>query len=158
LVGADGGFLVRVNAPGKTVRKAALFQAKLLKGEEPIRSLKIKSSNEAVRLSNQCRSMLAQTRESVAMFYTPGAIYIVDALRYSKKHTRNPLSTAHHMVTLGTYLGKWIPRCTKGDESEDIISRVERPGGFTKGIEMDVLSRRDPVPWKADTTEDKWRL
>lgn len=158
LAGADGGFLVRVHAPGKMAKKAALFQAKLLKGSAPVRSLKIKSIKEANRLRDQCRGMLAQSRESVAMFYTQEEIYIVDAMHYAGTPSRNPLSTAHRLVTLGTYLGKWIPRCTKGDESEEFISRVERSGGFAKGIEMDVLSRRDPVPWKADTTETRWRL
>ena len=156
--GADGGFMVRVHTPGKMVKKAALFQAKLLKGSEPVRSLKIKSSKEAHRLSGQCNDMLAQSRESVAMFYTQDEVYIVDAFHYAKTPSRSPLSTAHRLVTLGTYLGKWIPRCTKGDESEEFISRVERPGGFTKGIEMDVLSRRDPVSWRADTIETRWRL
>jgi hypothetical protein len=46
--GADGGFMVRVHTPGKLVKKAALFQAKLLKGSKPVRRLKIKS--EVVRL------------------------------------------------------------------------------------------------------------
>ena len=158
LTGADGGFLVRVQAPGKIAKKAALFQAKLLKGSEPVRRLKIQSSKEAKRLSDQCLGMLAQSRESVAMFYTQEEIYIVDAMHYAQTPSRNPLSTAYRLVTLGTYLGKWIPRCTKGDESEELISRVERPGGFAKGIEMDVLSRIDPVPWKADKTEARWRL
>lgn len=158
LAGADGGFLVRVHDPGKIVKKAALFQAKLLRGSEPVRSLKMKSSKEANRLGDQCQSMLTHSRESVAMFYTQGEIYIVDAAHYTGTPSRSPLSTAHRLVTLGTYLGQWIPRCTKGDESEEFIAKLEWPGGFAKGIEMDVLSRRDPVPWKADTTEAEWRL
>jgi hypothetical protein len=158
LAGADGGFLVRVQAPGRIVKKAALFQAKLLKGSEPVRRLSMSSTKDANRLSEQCHGMLVQSRESVAMFYTETEIYIVDALHYANKPSRIPLSTAHRLVTLGTYLGKWIPRCTKGDKSDEFISRVERPGGFSKGIEMDILSMRDPVPWKADRTETRWRL
>ncbi len=157
LIGADGGFLVCVHAPGKKVKKAALFQAKLLKGSDPVRRLKINSNKEANKLSEQCHGMLAQSRESVAMFYTESEIYIVDAMHYANAPSRTPLSTAHRLVTLGTYLGKWIPRCTKGDDSDELISRVERPGGFSKGIEMEVLSMRAPIPWKADRTETRWR-
>jgi hypothetical protein len=155
--GADGGFLVRVSVPGRTVNKAALFQAKLLKGDVPIRSLKMKSTDDAKRLRSQCQKMLEKSRESVAIFYTNQQVYVVDAAHYTKQTTREPLSISHRLVTLGTYLGKWMPRCTKGDESEDFISRVERPDGFKHGIEMEVLCTRDPVPWKSDQNETRWR-
>ena len=148
---------MRVSVPGRTVNKAALFQAKLLKGDVPIRSLKMKSTDDAKRLRSQCQKMLEKSRESVAIFYTNQQVYVVDAAHYTKQTTREPLSISHRLVTLGTYLGKWMPRCTKGDESEDFISRVERPDGFKHGIEMEVLCTRDPVPWKSVQNETRWR-
>lgn len=154
--GADGAFLVRVKIPGRSVKKAALFQAKLLKGELPVRDLSM-DSREAQRLSGQCGHMLSQSSESVAIFYTSSGIYVVDAVRYSHSSSRKPLSESHRLITLGTYLGKWLPRCTRGDESDALVARAERPGGFKKGIELNVVAEREPIPWKEDEVEARWK-
>jgi hypothetical protein len=107
------------------VKKAALVQAKLLKGSGSIRSLKLKTTSKAARLGKQCQDMQMLIGVSVAMFYTQYQVYIVDASHYAAEASRDPLLANHRLVTLGTYLGKWLPRCTKGDLSGELISRVE---------------------------------
>lgn len=156
VVGADGVFLVRVDVPGKSIKKVALFQAKLLKGSMPIRDLSM-TSTEARRLRDQCDDMLRQTGESVAIFYTDAEIYVVDAVRYCDDVSKKPLSDSHRLITLGTYLGKWLPRCTRGDESLPLISRAEVPGGFKSGIELKVVTDKKPISWPEDEQVARWK-
>ncbi|WP_437287240.1 hypothetical protein [Sorangium sp. So ce406] len=100
--GADGGVLVRVtNADGAT-KKAALFQAKLLKGDGPVRQLTMRTQ-DAQRLKSQARDMLGHTEEAVAIFYTERQIYVVDAEHYrtsTVQDARTPLSPKQRLVTL----------------------------------------------------------
>lgn len=156
--GADGGFMVRVKTPEQTVEKVALFQAKWLRGEEDVRALRM-SKADAVRLKKQAVDMLTHTSEAVAMFYTWKNIYVVDAADYgsnSLPESRTPLSLEHRLITLGTYLGKWIPRCTKGDLREEMVTRARHLDGFKHGLSVNVVSQRPSVPWGPDTDERAW--
>lgn len=155
--GADGGFLVQVVTPGGRVEKAALFQAKLIGGLGDVRALKM-SQAEAARLQGQSKDMLRHTDDAVAIFYTHKNIYVVDAKDYSGNATnRAPLSQEHRLITLGTYLGKWMPRCTKGDTDPDFVTRARHLDGFKHGLSLNVVSQRPSVPWEQDRAEDAWR-
>lgn len=157
--GADGGFLVRVTNSEGTTQKAALFQAKLLRGNGPTRKLSI-STNDAERLQKQSTSMLALTEEAVAIFYTKSGIFVVDAEHYRSKplsDTRHPLSQGHRLITLGTYLGQWLPRCTRGDQGSNLITRIKHLEGFHNGLTMDVITKRPSIRWKEDTAVTQWR-
>lgn len=155
--GADGSFLVRVVTPSGSVEKAALFQAKLVGGLDDVRSLKIPKA-EAVRLQGQAKDMLRHTEEAVAIFYTHKNIYVVDARDYSGSSTSaTPLSQDHRLITLGTYLGKWIPRCTKGDTDPPFLTRAKHLDGFKHGLTLNVVSQRPSVPWESDRAEEAWR-
>jgi hypothetical protein len=148
--GADGGFLVRVTSPvGRTV-KASLFQAKLLKGKGKMRGLSL-SLGEARRLKKQCARMLRQSEDAVALFYTTKGVHVVDARRYktaSRREAAQPLARRQRVITLGTYLGSWLPRCTRGDQSKEIVARLERASGFKHGLTLEVVSERSPIPWR----------
>lgn len=157
--GADGGFLVKVTIPGLTVEKAALFQAKLLGGDADVRTLKMRLS-EAARLQKQAKDMLTHTSEAVAIFYTWKNIYVVDAVDYANdthSASRSPLSQNHRLITLGTYLGKWLPRCTKGDECDEIITRAKHLEGFKHGVQLNVVADRPGIDWENDSAEAAWR-
>lgn len=155
--GADGGFLVRVKTPDASIEKVALFQAKLLGGYDDVRTLSM-STADAERLKKQVTDMLKHTGESVAVFYTWKNIYVVDASDYSARNaSRLPLSQKHRLITLGTYLGKWLPRCTKGDLNRDIVTKVKHVDGFKHGLSLDVISQRPSVSWEEDRAEDAWR-
>lgn len=157
--GADGAFLVRVVTPESKVEKAALFQAKLLRGEDDVRNLSM-SKPDAERLTKQSTDMLRHTEEAVAMFYTWKNIYVVDASDYQAKvdaASRKPLSQKHRLITLGTYLGKWLPRCTKGDQRNEIVTRAKHVDGFKNGFTLDVVSQQPSVPWEEDNGENAWR-
>ena len=157
--GADGGFVVRVETPTATVKKAAIFQAKRLGGSGPVRRLTMNAA-ESNRLTGQVEKMLNQTDEAVAVFYTEREIYVVDAAPLNLGHVNSPmrpLFEGHRLVTLGTYLGKWLPRCTRGDQSADLVSRVEHQDGFREGISMDVVCTRPSIQWRSDPEEDAWR-
>ena len=157
--GADGGFLVRVTTPGTTVEKVSLFQAKLLGGDGHVRDLKMPLT-DAQRLNKQSKEMLKHTDEPMAIFYTWKNIYVVDARDYSSDKSglsRNPLSNDHRIITLGTYLGKWLPRCTKGDVRPEIIKKAKHFDGFKHGLTMEVISQRPSISWESDRAEAAWR-
>lgn len=154
--GADGGFLVRVVTPSGAVEKASLFQAKLLRGLGDVRTLGM-SKAEALRLQSQSKSMLSHTDDAVAIFYTHKNIYVVDAQDYCESPiSKTPLSLEHRLITLGTYLGKWMPRCTKGDKDPNLVTRARHVDGFKHGLTLNVISQRPSVPWEHDRTEDTW--
>ncbi|GAB6848199.1 hypothetical protein [Paraburkholderia kururiensis] len=155
--GADGGFLVRVVTPNGTVEKAALFQAKLIGGLGDVRTLTMPRA-EAKRLQGQSKDMLRHTDDAVAIFYTHKNIYVVDAKDYSGNATsKAPLSQEHRLITLGTYLGKWMPRCSKGDTDPDFVTRARHVDGFKHGLSLNVVSQRPSVPWEQDRAEKAWR-
>ncbi|MFO1342130.1 MAG: hypothetical protein U1F05_03205 [Burkholderiales bacterium] len=157
--GADGGFIVRVSNSNTSVQKAALFQAKLLRGAVKVRQLTM-TRREAGRLQHQTSEMLRQTDQSVAMFYTLKQIYIVDANDYNSMLSagaQRPLSDKHRLITLGTYLGQWLPRCTKGDTSADLIQKISHQDGFKSRLTMDVVSSRPSIASSEDSSEAEWR-
>lgn len=155
--GADGSFLVRVVTSDAIVEKAALFQAKLVGGIGDVRALQM-SKADATRLQGQASDMLRHTDEAVAVFYTHKNIYVVDARDYGGGITsKTPLSQEHRLITLGTYLGKWMPRCTKGDTDPDFVTRARHTEGFKHGLSVNVVSQRPAVPWEPDRAEDSWR-
>jgi hypothetical protein len=157
--GADGSFLVKVTFPWLTVEKAALFQAKLLGGDADVRTLTM-SSSEAARLQKQAEDMLTHTSEAVVVFYTWKNIYVVDAGDYESGAmpvSRTPLSQEHRLITLGTYLGKWIPRCTRGDEDNGVITRAKHLEGFKHGVQLSVVAARPGIDWETDSAEEAWR-
>jgi len=155
--GADGGFVVRIETKDRSVVKAALFQAKLIRGLGDVRGLTMTKA-EAMRLQDQSKDMLTHTDDAVALFYTHKNIYVVDARDYSDNPiSRAPLSQEHRLITLGTYLGKWIPRCTKGDTNSEFVTRARHVDGFKHGLSLDVVSKRPSVPWEEDHAEDSWR-
>lgn len=155
--GADGSFLVRIETPSGVVEKAALFQAKLLKGTGDIRKLGM-SKAEAARLQQQSQKMLEHTSDAVVVFYTYKGIYAVDAGGYSRNQaSKMPLSQEHRLVSLGTYLGKWMTRCTKGDINPDFVMRTKHMGGFKHGLSLNVVSQQPSVPWERDSAEDAWK-
>lgn len=155
--GADGGFFVRVATPSGSVEKAALFQAKLIGGLGDVRTLKMTNA-EAARLQDQAKDMLRHTDDAVAIFYTHKNIYVVDAKHYSGNSTNKaPLSQEHRLITLGTYLGKWMPRCTSGDTDPAFVMKARHVDGFKHGLSLNVVSQRPSVPWEQDRAEDAWR-
>lgn len=155
--GADGSFLVRIETSNGVVQKASLFQAKLLGGVSDVRSLRM-SRAEMERLQGQSRDMLNHTDDAIALFYTHKNIYVVDASDYcGSSDYKAPLSSRHRLVTLGTYLGKWMPRCTKGDINPEFITRSRHMDGFKHGLSLNVVSDRPLVPWEEDDAEEAWR-
>lgn len=162
LNGADGGFLVRVRTPEGVVEKSALFQAKIFHATGPVRDLSL-TPEDAARLETQVRKMLRHTADAVVLFYTPFEMYVVNARRYltsAGKEERRPLSSRYRLVTLSTYLGKWLPRCTKGDLAQDLRTRIEHRKGFTRhAISMDVVSKQPRIAWPespTDPDEERW--
>jgi len=154
--GADGGIVVRIKNPNGITVKAALFQAKLLKKGGTVRHLSM-STEEAKRLTGQTSDMLAFTEEAVSIFYTPKEIYVVDANKYQESPTRHPLSTKHRLLSLGTYLGRWMPRCTRGDLKPELISRVMHHNGFKQHLTMDIITSQLPILWKDEVTPSQTR-
>ncbi len=155
--GADGSFLVRVVTPSGSVEKASLFQAKLIWGLGDVRTLKMTQA-EATRLQGQSKEMLRHSDDAVAIFYTHKNIYVVDAKNYRGNATsKAPLSQEHRLISLGTYLGKWMPRCTKGDTDPDFVMQARHVDGFKHGLSLNVVSQRPSVPWEPDRAEDAWQ-
>ena len=116
------------------------------------------SKSDAQRLQDQVKDMLNHTNESVAVFYTWKNIYVVDATDYSTGNASPlPLSHKHRLITLGTYLGKWLPRCTKGDLNRNIVTRARHIDGFKHGLSLNVVSQHPSVSWEEDRSEDAWR-
>lgn len=149
LVGADGGMLIRVTNPAERieVEKGVLFQAKKFSQDRNPRALSVPRSEDASRLKRQVLAMLKTTRESVVFSYTRDAVYAVDAEALKDltvDEIRYPMATAR-LIKLGTFLGKWVARCTRGDYNEVLIERIREPRGFLKHVlEMDIHTRQLP--------------
>src|SRR5205085_2761392 len=100
------------------------------------------------RLKSQILTMLEMTRESIMLSYTRDSVYAVDAESLKDLTTeqlRYPLATPR-LIGLGTFLGKWVARCTRGDENEVLIEQIRTPGGFLKHrLEMEIITRQRPL-------------
>lgn len=157
--GADCGFIVSVQTPDEMVEKSSLFQAKILKKAAAVRDLTMTQA-DAQRLKKQSQNMLNKTREAVALFYTRQDMYVVDAEHYANSKLsdiQRPLSEDHRLITLGTYLGRWMARCTRGDQDRNLLSRIRRLDGFRKNMTMQVLTKRKPIPWEHDEAAENWQ-
>lgn len=166
--GADGAFIVTVTAPGGlSTTKAALFQAKLCK-EDVAPLQQTLSKRDAERLKEQVGKMVKVSDDAVGIVYTPGNIYVMDAEALNKNTANQlskPLRGRQRLITLETYLGKWIPRCTRGDSHEDFVSMARTPGAFRHLLEMIITSRQqllleskpDLVPGDMRTHTDSTR-
>lgn len=149
--GADGGLLVRIENEVMSITKASLFQAKHLRGVPNSVTHRTIDTRDAERLRKQAGDMLQHTQNAVVMFYTEHGFYVVDAWRYRNaevEDVRVPLGGRRRLLHFGTYLGKWMPRCTRGDPRDEFVRQVEHREGFRHGIEMDVLTSNERVAWK----------
>lgn len=157
--GADGGFIVLVKTPNGIVEKASLFQAKRLDEYRAVRDLRM-DKHDALRLKDQAKKMLQRTKEAVGVFYTRQDIYVVDADYYANSalaEIRNPLSRQHRLISLGTYLGRWMARCTRGDQNDSLLSRIRRLDGFRQNMTMEVLTKLRPIEWHPDRLAERWQ-
>jgi hypothetical protein len=163
--GADGGIVVTIRGPSDIVKKAVLFQAKRFAQQRSVRSLTLPRA-EARRLCRQLDQMVPITDECIVLAHTRERVYAIDG------STANDLSIqdAQHimeyarLVTIGTYLGKWVARCSRGDTGAYVVGRVEQPGGFLRhiigidihtaqppqltagGVRIDPVTHREPIP------------
>jgi hypothetical protein len=147
LVGADGGILVSIANQGEHIVKGVLFQAKRLPQERGSRSLSM-SKEDASRLKRQVAAMLDLTEESIVLGHTRNRIYAVDATSLEEQtveELRFPFKAAR-LISFGTFLGKWVARCTRGDLNEVLIDRIRTPRGFLNQLlEMEIVTRQRPL-------------
>lgn len=147
-VGADGGIRITIRNGDEEVEKGVLFQAKRLPQDRNTRSLSIPDKKEAGRSKRQISSMLNWTEESIVLSHTRQAVYAVEAVsleNHTVEELRYPFRDAR-LVTLGTYLGKWVARCSRGDTDPVLIRRIREDRGFiTHLLEMDIQTRQRPL-------------
>ncbi len=143
--GADGSLIVSIEPPGgPPTEKAVLFQSKLLKGDEPSTRKRL-SRHDAERLRRQANAMLNHTDEAIVIFYTTANFYVVDAQMFATDpiaSCQHPLGESRRLITFETYVGKWLPRCTRGDTRHDFVRSASTPGAFTRILTMRVSSSR----------------
>jgi hypothetical protein len=147
LTGADGGFLVTIANGNEVVEKGAFFQAKRFPHYTPTRSLNM-SRKEASRLKRQLKDMLRITEHSILLGQTEHNFYAVEAESLVGDRIENlrfPFNKAR-LITLGTYLGKWVARCSKGDARKSFVQGISKPAGFLKYlVTMDVETKQPPL-------------
>jgi hypothetical protein len=146
-VGADGGILVTIVTRDERVEKGVLYQAKRLPQDRGARSLSI-PREEASRLKRQIVAMLDHTHESILLGHTRTGIYAVDAAPLKEltiDELRYPFADAR-LIGLGTFLGKWVARCSRGDLDEGLIERIRTPRGFLLHLlEMEIETQQRPL-------------
>jgi hypothetical protein len=144
--GADGGILATIETPKRTVEKAVLFQAKRLPGS-PVTSRLTMTGAEAARFRRQLGDMLNLTQHAIGLVYTRQNAYAIraetlDAL--GRDGLRRPLKGTR-LVTLGTLLGKWVARCSFGDENPTLVDNVRTHRGFVRSfVEMRIQTTQAP--------------
>lgn len=147
--GADGAFIVTVTPPnGSATTKATLFQAKLCKDNVSPQKQTLRST-DAERLKRQVGNMVTVTDDAVGLIYTPDNIYVIDADALNQRtvtQLRRPLRGPQRLISLETYLGKWLPRCARGDARPEFVSMASTPGGFRHLLRMNVTSRIPLLP------------
>jgi len=147
-VGADGGIRIRIKNGDEEVEKGVLFQAKRLPQDRNTRSLSIPDKKEAGRFKRQISAMLDWTKESIVLGHTRRGIYAVEAVsleNHTVEELRYPFRDAR-LVTLGTYLGKWAARCSRGDTDPVLIHRIREDRGFIDHrLQMDIQTRQRPL-------------
>lgn len=141
--GSDGALIVTIDPPnGVRAVKVALFQAKLLKDDVLPYEQSLRKA-DAERLKRQVNRMAGFTEDAVIIFYTPSNFYVVDAQALSSlsvNQLRHPLGKHARLISLETYLGKWLPRCARGDTRSDFVELAYKPGGFRHVFQMNVRS------------------
>ncbi|MBX3268228.1 MAG: hypothetical protein KF831_16130 [Acidobacteria bacterium] len=146
LTGADGGFLVTITNNNEVVEKGVFFQAKRFPEYKNIRSLNL-NRREASRLKQQLEDMLKLSDQSILLGQTNYDFYAVQATSLVTRgisELRFPFRNAQ-LLTLGTYLGKWVARCTKGDTRKSFIQGIRNPKGFLNNlITMNVHTKQPP--------------
>jgi hypothetical protein len=162
--GADGAIVVTITPlNGPPTSKAALFQAKLCK-EDLSPQHQVLETRDAARLKRQVDNMVRITDQSIGLFYTPGNIYAIDAPalhRRTESQLRKPLQGPIRLISLETYLGVWLPRCTRGDTRAEILELARRRGAFKHILEMGLKSQvpliEAPAYNPLDEVNDKYR-
>ena len=147
VTGADGGILVTVTNRTDTVKKAVLFQAKKFSQDRNVKDLSLTRA-EAKRLKNQIERMIPITKECIVLAHTRDRIYAVDgrcADGQSVEHLRH-LTERCRLVSVGTFLGKWVARCSRGDTGRYVVENVETPRGFLRHqVTMTVTTDQRPL-------------
>lgn len=145
--GADGGILVTITNRTETVKKAVLFQAKKFPQARNVKDLTL-TRPEAKRLKNQIDRMIPITDECIVLAHTRERIYAVDgrcADSQSIDHMRH-LTERCRLVSVGTFLGKWVARCSRGDTGSYVVGNVETPRGFLRHqLTMTVTTDQPPL-------------
>jgi hypothetical protein len=145
--GADGSIVVSIRNGEEEVKKAVLFQAKRLPQHRPVKSLTL-PRDEAGRLRRQLDRMVAFSDQSIVLIQTRERMYAVDAVSADELTIADlvHLTAECRLVSLGTFLGKWVTRCSKGDQSESLVARADQPGGFLRHhIRMTVVTDQPPL-------------
>lgn len=154
--GADGAFVIAIETPDETVRKGVLFQAKRLEGKRPVRSLRI-DRGEANRLARQAEGMLEITKHSLVLAHTRKKIYAVDAQAVDDVVIDDVRRFPEfvRLVSIGTYLGRWVARCTSGEVDPRLVAKMERPFGFVRHlITVDIKTTHRPMLTEGGITVD----
>jgi type II secretory pathway pseudopilin PulG len=127
--GADGGYIVTIESAGQKTVKAEIHQAKRLAHNGIRRNIRIRQS-DADRLKGQAAKICNTSRDAAIIVVTKGGIYAVDARQIAAAaDEREPFRNAR-IVSIGTFLGVWLARCTRGQKDPDFVNRVRNPGGF----------------------------
>lgn len=146
-VGADGGIRITIKNRDEEVEKGILFQAKRLSQDRNTRSLSIPDKKEVSRFKRQISSMLDWTEESIVLGHTRRGIYALKASsleEHTVEELRYPFKDVR-LITIGTYLGKWVSRCSRGDTDPILIHRIREDRGFVNHLlEMSIQTRQKP--------------
>lgn len=128
--GADGGYVVTVEKNAQQqVEKAEIYQAKRVKTDGIKRSHRM-PRNEADRLRKQAKNMCNRSKKAAILVVAKRGIFVVDARQVAvARDEREPFRNAR-IISVGTFLGVWLARCTRGQKDPDFVDRVRNPGGF----------------------------
>jgi hypothetical protein len=168
--GADGGIIVNIRTQEESVQKGVLFQAKRLAQNRPVKKLTMRR-DEATRLRDQIEDMLSITDECIVLAHTRRDIYAVEAppLDEFPIDELRAFPSRSRLLTIGTYLGKWVGRCTRGDLDRDIVNRIEHPRGFMHhSLTVDLRTNQqpllteggiqvDPLRYRRNVPRPRWR-
>lgn len=129
--GADGGIVVSINSRGQTITKAVLFQAKRFPQDREVKSLSL-PREDAKRLKHQVDTMLPITDQCIVMAHTRERIYAIDGRCADRQSIDNLryVTERCRLVSIGTFLGKWVARCSRGETGQYVVNSVAEPKGF----------------------------
>jgi hypothetical protein len=129
--GADGGIAVSINSQGRAIEKAVLFQAKRFPQDREVKSLSLPRA-DAKRLRHQIDRMIPITNECIVLAHTRERIYAIDGRCADRQSIDNLryVTERCRLVSIGTFLGKWVARCSRGERGHYVVSNVMQPKGF----------------------------